>query len=64
MTSPLIHDTATAAAWHIVETVAPALREEERRDAAEEFYRVLVATLEAYHQLAFAETFRNGASCN
>lgn len=54
----LRHDAAFAAARALVEIVAPCLREEERRDAFEEFYRVCVAMIEAYEQQMQREAAR------
>jgi hypothetical protein len=44
----VMHDAAMAMAACLVERVGGCLREEECKDAFEEFYRVCVAGLEAY----------------
>ena len=48
MSKHLQHDTAFAMAHALLEIVAPCIREEERRDAFSEFYRVCLAALESY----------------
>lgn len=48
MDAELQHDAAVAMARALVEIIAPCLREEEQRDAFEEFYRVCHAGIEAY----------------
>jgi hypothetical protein len=54
----LRHDCAWAGARSLVEIVVPCLREEERRDAFEEFYRVCAAMIEAYEQQMQREAAR------
>jgi hypothetical protein len=44
----LIHDIAYATALHLLQTVQGCLREEEHRDAFEEFYGIVKAGLEAF----------------
>lgn len=56
MDAELQHDAAVAMAVALVEIIAPCLREEEHRDAFEEFYRVCHAGIEAY----VAQTDRKG----
>jgi hypothetical protein len=48
MNRRLLHDEAYAAALRLLHTVAPCLREEERRDALEEFYAIVRDALEAF----------------
>lgn len=54
----LQHDTAFAAARELLGIVAPCLREEERRDAFDEFYRVCKAALEQYEMRMQREAAR------
>jgi hypothetical protein len=44
----LIHGVAVATTTHILEIVAPCLREEERRDAFAEIYERVKAGIEAF----------------
>ncbi len=44
----LVHDAAFAMALAILDVVSPLLREEERKDAFDEFFRVCQAGIEAY----------------
>ncbi len=48
MSTGLIHDVAFATSRHILEVVAPCLREEEQRDAFAEIYDRVKAGLECY----------------
>jgi hypothetical protein len=44
----LEHDAAYMMARHLIEVIAPCLREEEKIDAFREFYHVCRAGIEAY----------------
>jgi hypothetical protein len=44
----LTHDVAIAMAKALLDVIAPALREEEQRDAFSEFYEICKAGIEAY----------------
>ena len=48
MNQRLVHDIAYATALHLLRTVQGCLREEEHRDAFEEFYAIVKAGIEAY----------------
>jgi hypothetical protein len=48
MNARLIHDAAFAMAQALVDLLGTCLRDEERQDAREEFYRVCKAGLEAF----------------
>ena len=54
----LQHDAAVAAATADVGVVASLLREEEKRDAFEEFYRITLAAIQAYAQQRNRELLR------
>ncbi len=60
----LRHDAAWAAAQVLTEIVAPALRPEEHRECVSEFYRVVLAALEAYEQQSQREALRLKPSKN
>ena len=44
------HDCAFAIAWRVLETIKPLIREEEQRDAVEEFYLIAQQEVERYEQ--------------
>jgi hypothetical protein len=48
MNQRLCHDAAFAMAKTLLDIVGPCIREEEQRDAFDEFYRVCLAGIEAY----------------
>jgi hypothetical protein len=62
--SRLQHDLAFEAGGKLLETVSNALRPEEHKDAFCEFYRIVLAAIEAYEIQAQREAVRLSPSRN